>query len=60
MPTEIKVPVRVATDVPDAPKLTPEVLAALADEARKCRDVFVTLSASMESLTPDDLKARAR
>lgn len=60
MPTEVKVSVRVATDVPDAPKLTREVLAELADEARKCRDVFVSLSASMETLTPDDLKARAR
>lgn len=51
---------KLATQVPDPPELTAEVLRQIEDEAREWRVAFSSHTAAMEIIAAEDLKVRAR
>lgn len=52
--------VRLVTNVPEPPELTPEVLDEIAAQARSWHAEFVRQTAPMEWLTGDDLRILVR
>ncbi len=52
--------IKLATEVPDPPQLTPAVMREIADEAREWHTAFTEQTVPMEKITADDLKVRAR
>jgi hypothetical protein len=51
---------RLATDLPDPPAVTDKVRAELAAEAREWHRKLAEKATAMESVTAEDLRARAR
>ena len=60
MPTDQNKRVKLVQEVPDPPQLTPAVLRRVNEEARAWHEAFTRQTASMEVITAEDLKVRAR
>lgn len=52
--------VKVVTKVPSPPEVTTEMLEKAAEEARDWREAYAAQTLSMETVTSDELKVRAK
>lgn len=60
MPIDETKKVKLVQEVPEPPRLTPADLKQVDEEARAWHEAFTRQTASMEVITSDDLKVRAR
>ena len=52
--------IKIVTEVPNPPEVTPELLQKVSTEARDWRESYSAQTEGMETVTPEELKVRAK